>query len=51
LYEYVARIPLYVTWSTINFSLYSKGWTWTLDKARIGVNGQPTDVFWFANIV
>ena len=50
-YEYVARIPLFVTWSSINFSLKSNWGTWTLDKARIWVNWEPIDVFWYANIV
>jgi len=51
LYQFVARIPLYTTGSSINFKMSSTGWTWILNKARIGVDGEPIDVFWFANIV
>lgn len=45
LYQFIARVPLYVTWSTILFRMYSTGWTWILHKARIDVNTESIDVF------
>lgn len=50
-YQFVARIPLYVTGSTISFSMKSTGWTWILHKARIDVNAESIDVFGYNNIV
>lgn len=51
LYQFVARVPLYVTGSTISFRLKSIWGTWILHKARIDVNAESIDVFWFNNIV
>jgi hypothetical protein len=51
LYEYVIRLPLYVTWWQINFQMISGGWQWTIDRVRIGVNGEPIDLFGYNNIL
>ena len=51
LYEYVIRLPLYVTWWQINFQMISEWWQWTIDKIRIGVNGEPIDLFGYNNIL
>jgi len=51
IFSYVARIPLFVTWSIINFQMSSEWGTRTLDSARIMVDQQEIDVFWYANIV
>lgn len=51
IYNYIARIPLYSTWSNISVSMESTWWIRMLDKMRIWVNWEPIDVFWYANIV
>lgn len=51
LYEFIARVPLYVTGSRISFGMKSTGWSWILSKASIGVNKEAIDVFWYMNIV
>lgn len=51
LYEYVIRLPLYVTWWQINFQMISGWWQWTIDRVRIGVNGEPIDLFGYNNIL
>ena len=51
LYEYVIRLPLYVTWWQINFQMISDGGQWTIDRVRIGVNGEPIDLFGYNNIL
>lgn len=51
LYQFVARIPLYSTGSTISFRMVSTGWVWILQKARIDVNKESIDVFGYNNIV
>lgn len=50
-YNFVARIPLYVTGTNINFQLKSTGGTWILHKARIDVNKESIDVFGYSNII
>ena len=51
LYSFVARIPLYATGNWINFSLSSTNGVWILEKARLGVNKEPLDVFSASNYV
>lgn len=51
LYEYVVRLPLYVSWWQINFQMVSNWWQWTIDRVRIGVNGEPIDLFGYNNIL
>lgn len=51
LYEYVIRLPLYLSWWQINFSMVSDWWQWTIDRVRIWVNGEPIDLFGYNNIL
>ena len=51
IYQYIARIPLYSTWSTVNFQMKSLWGTRTIDNARIMVDAQSIDVFGYNNIV
>lgn len=51
LYEYVIRLPLYISGGQINFSMVSDGWQRTIDRVRIGVNGEPIDLFGYNNIL
>ena len=51
LYEYVVRLPLYISGWQINFQMISDWWQRTLDRVRIGVNGEPIDLFGYNNIL
>jgi hypothetical protein len=51
LYQFVARIPLFVTGNDISFKLKSTSGTRILHKCRIDVQGEAIDVFWYNNIV
>jgi hypothetical protein len=50
IYDYLIRVPLYSTWPEISVNMSSEWWIWILEKMRIWVNGEPIDVFSYANI-
>lgn len=50
MYRYILRVPLYATWPNISVNLNSNWWIWILEQMRIWVNGEPIDVFNYANI-
>lgn len=51
LYEYVVRLPLYISGWQINFQMISDWGQRTLDRVRIGVNWEPIDLFGYNNIL
>ncbi len=51
LFPFIVRVPLYATGNTINFGMSSEAGVWVLHKARIWVNKEPIDVFWYQNIL
>lgn len=48
-YNYVCRVPLYVTWTDLSVDLSSEWGSRTFSQMRVGVDGEPVDVFWFSN--
>lgn len=51
LYQYRIRLPMYATGNDIAINMSSTGGTWTLNKARINVDKEPIDVFYYENIL